>query len=209
MARNRNKLDGYVCELASDGIDAVAYTADLTDRVQAVDLLNTITDDLGPVEVLEYGPGPLDARVVPAREVDVADLEPMLDLRLRTPVALARAALPSMLERGSGGLLFAFGSQPRHPDPALDNVGIAQAALLHHVHNLHTSLASDGIYGGAVLIGALIEGSEIQQLLRTGNAAHLPDDVAQRELPIVDPARIAEVYWDMYVRRDRVEELVV
>jgi hypothetical protein len=36
----------------------------------------------------------------------------------------------------------------------------------------------------------------------------MPDDVAQWELSTVDPARIAEIYWDMYVHRDRVEELV-
>jgi short-subunit dehydrogenase len=157
--------------------------------------------------VLEYSPGPRNAKVVPVRDLDVDDLEPMFDLRLRTPIALTRAVLPGMLERGGGGLLFAFGTQPRRPDPMLDNVGIAQAALLHHVQNLNASLAADGVYAGALLIGALIDGSEIQELLRTGGADHLPDGLAEIEYPVVSPDRLADLYWDMYVKRDRVEEV--
>lgn len=207
VARTRAKLDGYVRELAGIGVEAAAFTADLTDRAAAVEALGAIEAGFGPVEVLEYSPGPLDVPLVPARDLDVSNVEPMLDIRFRTPVALTRAALPGMVERGRGGLLFAFGSQPRHPDPALGNVGIAQAALLHHVHNLHASLAGDGVYAGALLIAGLIDGSEIQQLLRTGGASHLPDGV-ELSIPLIEPARLADSYWDMYASRDRVELLV-
>jgi short-subunit dehydrogenase len=208
VARDPAKLDGYVAELAGVGIEAAAFTADLADRAAAVEAFGTIAAGYGPVEVLEYSPGPLDVRVVPARELDVSDVEPMLDLRFRTPVALARAALPGMVERGRGGLLFAFGDQPRHPDPTLDNVGIAQAALLHHVHNLHVSVAGEGVYAGALLIAGLIDGSEVQHLLRTASATQLPDGVDTSSLPLIDPGRLAEAYWDMYLKRDRIEELV-
>ncbi|HEY8472956.1 MAG TPA: SDR family NAD(P)-dependent oxidoreductase [Natronosporangium sp.] len=208
VARNRAKLDGYVRELAGLGIEAAAFPADLADRAAAVKVLGEIDAEFGPVEVLEYSPGPLEVRVVPARELDVSDVEPMLDLRFRTPVALARAALPGMVERGRGGLLFAFGSQPRQPDPSLGNVGIAQAALLHHVHNLHASLATDGVYAGALLIAGLIEGSEVQQLLRTGGADHLPDEV-ELDLPVLDPDRLADRFWEMYTTDRGVAEVMV
>jgi short-subunit dehydrogenase len=207
VARDRARLDGFVSELAADGIEAAAFTADLADRTAALDALTRIEAALGPVDVLEYSPGPLDARLVSARDLDVDDLEPMFDLRLRTPIALARAVLPGMLERGGGGLLFAFGIQPHQPDPMLDNVGVAQAALLHHVHNLHTSLAADGVYAGALLIGALIDGSEVQRLLQAGTADHLPKERTNIEYPIVSPDLLADRYWDMYAKRDRVEEV--
>ncbi|HEY7486587.1 MAG TPA: SDR family NAD(P)-dependent oxidoreductase [Streptosporangiaceae bacterium] len=210
VSRNRAKLDGYVSELARDGIEAAAFTADLADRTRAVEVVGEIERALGPIDVLEYSPGPLDARVVPVRDLEPDDLEPMFDLRLRTPIAVTRAVLPHLLESAAGGaLLYAFGTQPRHPDPSLDNVGVAQAALLHHVHNLHASLAGDDIYAGALLIDGLIDGSEIQHLLRTGGANHLPDGLDEIEYPTVSPDRLADRYWDMYVKRDRVEELVI
>lgn len=208
VARTQARLDGYVRDLADEGVEAAGFSADLTDHAAAVATLHAIEAEMGEVEVLEYSPGPLDVRVVPAPQVEVEDLEPMLDLRLRTPVALARAALPGMLDRGRGALLFAFGAQPRYPDPMLDNVGVAQAALLHHVHNLHMSLKAGGVYAGALLIAGLIDGSEIQRLLREGQASHLPDGVDVVDLPVIAADRLAEAYWDLYVARDRVEQLV-
>lgn len=207
VSRTRDKLDRYVDQLAAGGIRAAAFTADLANPARALAAVGEIEATLGPIDVLEYSPGPVDVRVVPALDLLPDDLEPMLDLRLRTPVALAHAVLPGMRERGAGALLFAFGTQPRRPEPQLANVGMAQAALLHHVHNLNAALAPDGVYAGALLIGALVEGSEIQALLRTGTADHLPDDLAQIEYPIVSPDRLADLFWDMYVKRDCVEHI--
>ncbi|WP_405818950.1 hypothetical protein OG241_27850 [Streptomyces sp. NBC_01390] len=48
-------------------------------------------------------------------------------------------------------------------------------------------------------IGAFITGSEVAE------AAAADPEAAS--LPVVDPADLAGLYWDLYSRRDRVEEV--
>jgi hypothetical protein len=44
--------------------------------------------------------------------------------------------------------------------PRFAGGGVAQSALRSYVHTLHAELGPEGVYAGALLIGALIEGSE-------------------------------------------------
>jgi hypothetical protein len=57
-----------------------------------------------------------------------------------------------------------------------------------------------GVYAGTLLIGALIEGSEAHR-----NASASGGD---RHVAVVPAEDLAERHWDMYLKRDRVEEEV-
>ena len=196
VARDRDRLDGMVRELVADGVRAAGFQADLTDRGAALAAADRIEAVLGPIDVLEYSPaGDGTVRRTPV-EVDVATMAPLLDKFLLTPVALVGRVLPGMLERGDGGLLFALGAAARYPTRRMASAGLALAGLRNYAHTLHAELAPQGVYAGALLIGALIEGTPAHR-----NASGWGGP----QVPVVSPDALAERYWDMYVTRDRVE----
>ncbi|HEY3629269.1 MAG TPA: SDR family NAD(P)-dependent oxidoreductase [Jatrophihabitantaceae bacterium] len=195
VARDQGHLDALVAELADDGVDAAGFPADLTDRAATLDAASAIEARFGSIDVLEYSPaGESDLHKAPS-EVDVATMGPLLDGFTLTPVALATRVLPAMVERGSGGLLFALGAAAKHPNASLAPAGIAQAGLRNYVHTLHDELAPKNVYVGALIIGALIEGSAAHR-----NAA------AWGDVPVVTATDLADRYWDLYLKRDRIED---
>jgi short-subunit dehydrogenase len=205
VARNRDKLDGLVADLARENIEASAFTADLADRAQLTAAVKAITAEFGRIDVVEFGPAGTGMSV-PTLDIDADNLAPQLDLLLLAPITLVRQVLPGMVERGDGALLFAQGGSAKYPAPFLANVGIAMSGLRNYVYNLNTELAGKGVYAGTLTIGALIERSEAERTLDA-----MAGDVPEGFLAVsdrVDPDDLAERYWDMYVRRDRVEEVI-
>jgi short-subunit dehydrogenase len=199
VARNPGRLDELAGTLASEGVQAAAFPADLTDRAAALAAAEAIEARFGPVDVLEYSPaGDGNVRLSPS-ELDVPTVASLLDKFVLTPVALAGRVLPGMLERGDGGLLFALGAAGKYPIPRFASAGIAQSALRSYVHTLHAELRPKGVYTGALLIGALIEGSEAHRNAAAWSAGGEP-------LAVVSADDLAGRYWEMYVKRDRIEE---
>lgn len=199
VARDQGHLDGLVGDLADEGVQATGFPADLTDREATLDAVDAIQARFGPIDVLEYSPaGGSDLRKAPS-EVNVATMAPLLEGYVLTPVALVNRVLPGMLERGTGGLLFALGASAKYPRTWLAGAGVALSGLRNYVHTLHAELAPKNVYVGALLIGALIENS----------AAHRNSSAWGDHLPVVSAADLADRYWDMYVKRDRIEDEVL
>jgi diketogulonate reductase-like aldo/keto reductase len=57
IARNKDKLDGLVNDLAAENITAAAFTADVRDRPALTQALHDAAERFGGVDVLEYSPG--------------------------------------------------------------------------------------------------------------------------------------------------------
>ncbi|SHG96893.1 SDR family NAD(P)-dependent oxidoreductase [Streptoalloteichus hindustanus] len=205
VARRRDRLDALVAELAAQGVEAAAFPADLSDPNGVLAVVDAITARFGSLDVVYYGPSGLERGLlpVPVLDVDSASIDGYLDLMLRTPIALVRAVLPGMRERGEGGLLFAAGVSAKYPVPFMGNVGIVLAGLRNYVHNLHAALAGEGVYAGMLPIGALIERSDAQRLFDAN-----PDVRPEQEVERVEPDHLAERCWELYRRRDRVEDVV-
>jgi short-subunit dehydrogenase len=201
VARDRDRLDGMVRELDGEGVEAAGFPADLTDLATALGAVDVIEGRFGPIDVLEYSPGgDASIRTSPS-QIEVETLVPLFDKFVLTPVALVGRVLPGMLERGDGGLLFALGASAKYPMPGLAAGGIVLAALRNYAHTLHAELRPKGVYAGTLLIGALIEGSAAHR-----NASAWGGE-GQR-IAVVSAEDLAERYWDMFVKRDRVEEEV-
>lgn len=205
VARNGDRLDRFVTELAGAGITATAYPADLT-RPGAVDAVAGAIDRThGPLDVLYLNGQPVADRI--ATPLDVADdnLRAQLDALVYHPVALVRRFLPAMLDRGDGAVLVSLGASATTPLPVLANVGIAMAGLRNYVHTLHDTVADRGVYAGVLTVGALVRGSDPERTISTNRAA------SAEPLPpgldgTLDPADLADTLWHMYDERTRTEE---
>ena len=201
VARRKDRLDALVEVLAGEGIEAVAFSADLAKPAEVPALVEAVRDRFGRIDVVEYGPISGDQGFTPAAELDAATLEGLVPLLLFTPVAVVRAVLPEWTERGEGAFLLAQGFSAAQPMPRLSGLGPVMSATRNYLYSLNAELADTGIYVGALTIASLIARSEVSA---AAQAAFESADGPQ--FPVVDPDDLAEHYWNMYTERDRVEQ---
>jgi short-subunit dehydrogenase len=204
VARNRERLNGMVRELAADAVEAAGFQADIADPAAALRAADEIEERFGAIDVLEHSPTPgrtPGGLFLSPFEVDVATVTPLLDLYLLTPISLVRRVLPGMRDRGRGGLLFAMGAAARYPIPRFASGGIALSGLRSYVHTLHSALTGTGVYAGALLIGATIENSQTHR-------NSIAPAAGERPMPVVPAGQLADHLWDMYSKRDRPEDVV-
>lgn len=178
VSRNQSKLNGYVAELAALGIEAAAFPADVCNRSQLAAALDRIKTDFAPVDVLEYSPLAQMFNLHSVLDIDADDTQPFIDQQLFGAMIAVRRVLPDMLRKGEGALLLTTGCSSIIPMPSHANGALAVCALRHYAYMLNAALADKGVYAGTISIGAFIE-----------------------------PDYLADLYWDMYQKRDRVEEV--
>ncbi|MBM7443184.1 hypothetical protein JOC24_006632 [Streptomyces sp. HB132] len=85
--------------------------------------------------------------------------------------------------------------------PHLSGLGPVMSATRNYLYSLNAELAGTGIYVGALTIASLITRSEVSA---AAQAAFESADGPQ--FPVADPDDLAEHYWNMYTKRDRVEQ---
>src|SRR6266542_956959 len=122
VARQKERLDALAATLAGQGIEAAAFTADLSRPADIPALVATIRSHFGTIDVIEYAPI-TTSPFIPAMQLDAATLQPLVNLYLLTPIELVRVVLPAMLERGDGGILIGHGLSALHPMAYRSGVG--------------------------------------------------------------------------------------
>ncbi|GAA3826277.1 MULTISPECIES: SDR family NAD(P)-dependent oxidoreductase [Amycolatopsis] len=199
VARSADRLSSFVDELSAEGVAARAFPADMTDLAAHERLLA----DIGRVDVAVIN-GSLDlALLKPVRDLDVETLRSGFESVVLAPLSLTRRLLPGMLERGSGALLYGFGSSAKTPEPMLAGAGTPQAALRNYVFALRADLAGTGVTAAAITIGSLIRGSDAEKLFDASVEARRGFDPDR-----IDPADLAEMLWGMAATGEPAEQVV-
>ncbi|MBW4717973.1 SDR family NAD(P)-dependent oxidoreductase [Saccharothrix obliqua] len=202
ISRTDTRHPDYVAALADAGVRAETFTADVRDRAALHAALDAATERLGPADVLYYGPGAADSGVplVPVTELDSTAARAAAEWAYPAIDAVGHA-LPAMLERGSGTLLFAGGLSAVVPMPAIGAFTLSAAALRNYVITLHAALFDSGVHAGILTIGGLIERSDIHRAVLAD-----PERFGGTP-PTIDPDELAEAAWRLHVERDRPEEV--
>jgi short-subunit dehydrogenase len=162
----------------------------------AVGLVRDIEGKLGQIDVIHYGPLAGDQQFYPARTLDVATEQSLLDLFFLTPMALISQILPGMIERRNGAVLVTQGLTATDPIPGLSGIGPAMAAMHNYLCSLFGELVDSGIYAGTLTLRAGVQRSEMYTRL------HARADV-QPSAASVDPDDVAEHLWTMFIKRDQ------
>ncbi|ROO87545.1 short-subunit dehydrogenase [Actinocorallia herbida] len=213
VARREDRLADLVARLADEGVEAAAFPADLAEPGQAHALVDAIRAHFGRIDVVEYGPVNPGLTFTAATALEAAYLERLIPLLLLTPVEIFRAVLPEMIERGDGAVLMTTGASAAQPVPYLSGPGVVMAAARSYLYSLNGELADKGVYAGTLSVAAAIDRSEGVRTAAESAAAARADapDADQPfgggQFPVVDPDDLADLYWDMYTRRDRVEQI--
>lgn len=198
VSRSSERHSGYLAELAAKGVQARAFAVDVRDREQ----LKSTLDAIGPVEVVYYGPGATDLDDLPGEISSTSSDEARAAMEWLYPaIDVTAHVLPGVLERG-GGLLFAGGLSAVVPMPVLGALALTAAALRNYAVTLNAALADKGVYAGTLTIGGVVECGDIHQVVQSK-----PEQFGSLAGHTLDPDDIAETAWQMFVKRDRAEEV--
>ena len=116
-------------------------------------------------------------------------------------IDVVRHVLEGVVVRG-GGLLFAGGLSAVRPMPMLGAFALAVAALRNYALTLNAALADKGVYAGTLTIGGIIERGDIHRMVESS-----PEQFGALAGHTLHPDDIAETAWQMFVKRDRAEEV--
>lgn len=102
-ARRKDRLDGLVETIVSEGGLATAFAMDVTDRAQVLAVVDTIVADHGRIDVLINNAGLMPIR--PMAEVNVDEWDAMIDVNLKGVLYGIAAALPHFIAQDSGHII--------------------------------------------------------------------------------------------------------
>jgi NAD(P)-dependent dehydrogenase (short-subunit alcohol dehydrogenase family) len=184
ISRSQERLDGLAADLTAEGFRAQGFAADVRDPDSIAAALEAATETLGPIEVLQYSPLPQKDFMRPVLETTPKDLVGPVEFSIYGPVAAVHQVVPGMrfLRDGrKGTILFVNGGSAVKPGRSVTGTSIAFHGQAAYVQLLHEVLGEEGIQVSQLIIGGRIEEGD----------------------PEKDPGVLAELLWDLHVKRDR------
>jgi NAD(P)-dependent dehydrogenase (short-subunit alcohol dehydrogenase family) len=169
ISRNQERVDALAADLHTEGVNARGYTANVRDPQSLSAALDRASQELGPIEVLEYSPLPQKEFLRPVLETTVEDLTGALEFSIYGPVAAVHQVLQGMRFLGRGTILFVNGGSGAKPNPRVAGTSIAFAGEGAFAKMMHDVLADDGIHVGQLIIPGGIT---------PGHPTHDPDVLA-------------------------------
>lgn len=201
VARTRAELE-ETRRLSSLPVErALIVLIDLTDEECAEAIVDTALDLFGRVDVLVNNAGWAPPRT-PLTKMNGWDIDRVLAVNLRAPIALTRLAAPPMTERGNGAIINVASVAARTMASGEAVYAAAKAGLVAFTHAAFAELCDRGIKV-SVIIPGLVDTALIPQNKRLDRALMLtPDDIAAAVLSIIkSPARVCPVELMLHPQR--------
>jgi NADP-dependent 3-hydroxy acid dehydrogenase YdfG len=189
VARNAERLKTGAEALSKAGITAKAFSCNLGDPEAVRGLIRDVRASLGPITVIHWNAYTGGAGDLTADRAE--ELRAPVDVAVTGMAAAVQAALPDLKEQ-KGALLVTGGGLAFY-DPKIDamavswramGLAIGKAAQHKAVGMLHQKLGGDGVYVGEIVVLGTVKGTAFD----SGNAT-------------LDPAAIAEKFWEMNQKR--------
>lgn len=143
-------ISGTVQAIREQGNNALAVQADLAKAEDRERLVETVTRELGPIDVLVN-----NAAVTyfePVEEFDWRHYDLMFEVQVKAPFDLARRVIPAMREKGAGWIVNISSGAARHPQPGRGRAGrggtvygMCKAALERFTTGLAAEVFEDNI----------------------------------------------------------------
>ena len=151
VARDALRLEGARREVAALGADAAAVAADLREPGSAEAVVAAARTAFGEPDVLVNNAGTAPtARVQATSDAMLAET---LALHVQAPLALARAVLPGMLERGNGCIVQMASTAGLRAFPFTAAYSAAKHAMVGLTRAMALELQSTGVRAYAVCPG--------------------------------------------------------
>lgn len=86
-----------------EGIDAHGYVCDVTDEAAITAMVKQIEAEVGVIDILVNNAGII--KRCPMLEMETSDFRKVIDIDLTAPFIVAKAVLPSMIQKGHGKII--------------------------------------------------------------------------------------------------------
>lgn len=180
ISRNLARLQGYVNELAADGIEAAAFQYDPADSASVVAALKQVESQIGPTSVLHYNAAALRQATLLQETADSL----VNDFRVNVANAVTAVnAVRSQMVSGEGAVLLTGGGLAYMTVPDRASLTFGKVGTLTLAKLLSRTLRADGIYVGTVTVNGFVQ------------------PTAEKHTP----GNIADEFWKLYTDRSAVE----
>ncbi|MEM6495241.1 MAG: SDR family oxidoreductase [Pseudomonadota bacterium] len=134
------------------GIEAIAVAADIAAPAAVNKMIETISHELAPPDILVNSAAVLDNKTF--LESDAADWDRMLGVCLTGPMHLMHGLLPGMIERGYGRMIFLASDAARVGQARLSYYAAAKGGIVALVKSVAQEVGMHGITMNVVSPGA-------------------------------------------------------
>ncbi|MCS5688286.1 MAG: SDR family NAD(P)-dependent oxidoreductase [Actinomycetota bacterium] len=145
-ARSIEELDALAYELGGS-----SYPLDVTDPDQLDGFVQRVEADGGPIDVLVNNAGIETQDFV--EDIDEDHLTQVVATNLLAPLRLTRQALPGMIRRGQGHLLYTSSLAAITPAPGLAPYGASKAGLTRFTESLRMEVKNTGVHVTTMHLG--------------------------------------------------------
>jgi NAD(P)-dependent dehydrogenase (short-subunit alcohol dehydrogenase family) len=187
FARRADELAAVQAEVEAAGGAARSYACDTTDETAVRDAFARHTAELGAPDVLVYNAGAFE--VASILDITPADLERTWKVNCLGGLVASRAALPAMLERGRGTILFTGATASLRGSARFAHLAVGKFGLRALAQSMARELGPRGIHVAHLIIDAVIDTPRTRARFTAGD----PSKFAA-------PAALAESYWNLYAQ---------
>lgn len=172
VARNEERLNGVLDEVASSGGNAVGVIRDLTEDGAPASVVEEATERLGRLDILANVAGIME--LAPISDTPIESLDRQFETNVRAPFALTQSALPHLREtRGVIIFISSMAALAAFPESAAYTA--TKGAIDAMARQLAVELAPEGIRVNAIAPG------EIDTPMNTEFYAEHPEFVEHME----------------------------
>jgi NAD(P)-dependent dehydrogenase (short-subunit alcohol dehydrogenase family) len=168
-SRDPGELERAQNELVARGASVLSVPCDITDRQQVDWAVQTVTEVLGPIDVLVNNAGMI--QVGPFEVTTIEDYETALRTHFWGPLFTTLAVLPSMRQRATGRIVNVSSVGGKISTPHLLPYAVSKFALTGFSEGLRAELADDGVFVTTVIPGLMRTGSARNALFKGQNTA--------------------------------------
>jgi 3-oxoacyl-[acyl-carrier protein] reductase len=181
-ARGEDRLNQTADELRATGVNVGAYVADLGDESGTAALTASVTEDLGPIEILVNNVGgSLGTSDLVTSSLD--DFHMVMDANLWSAVAMMKLVVPGMQQRGWGRVInisSIFGREYGGTAPYM----AAKAAMIAASKHTGMAVAKDGVTVNSVAPGSILHKDGTWERFIESNTTEAVDEFISRNLPM-------------------------
>jgi len=196
VARRADRLDHLKRELETLGVRVRPIAADLANKAELQSLIAEVKDM--QVEILVNNAGL--AHYMPFAKLPPDQARELVDVNALAPVLLTRAAIPGMIERGTGSVinvasLLAFSGAAREPHlPQRAVYAATKAFLVTFTEILATELEGTGVKAQVVCPGVVRSEFHSRQGLDMSQVPRMePDQIVTASLADLDQGIVVSI----------------
>ncbi|MCG8334533.1 MAG: SDR family oxidoreductase [Proteobacteria bacterium] len=168
-ARSAEAADQVVQEIAKAGGRALAVQADVSDPEQIKQMVDTVKNELGIIDIMVLNAG-FTFPTVPFIQYPWQDFEKKLTNEIKSAFFCCKEVVPMMLEKKSGCIVAVSSGLSRQPGIGFVAHSSAKSALDAFVKSLALELGPEGIRVNVVAPG----------LTETDAISHMPEEIKKQ-----------------------------